>query len=117
MQGIAYDAGFVPDGCPNASGNGGLGGGVTFGAGVGFLPLYQFAEANNITIVGGTSPTVGAGGGWITGGGHSALSNTLGLGVDNALQIRAVTPNGQYVTANRCQNQVILPKVSKQASS
>lgn len=79
---------------------------MTFGAGIGFLALYQFADANNITIVGGSSPTVGAGGGWITGGGHSALSNTLGLGVDNALQIRAVTPNGQYVTANRCQNQV-----------
>lgn len=44
-------------------------------------------------------------GGWITGGGHSALSNTLGLGVDNAQQIKAVLPNGTYITANRCQNQ------------
>lgn len=40
----------------------------------------------------------------ITGGGHSALSNTLGLGVDNVQQIKAVLPNGTYITANRCQN-------------
>lgn len=106
LGGITYDKGFKPDGCADASGNGGVGGGVTFGAGNGFLELYEFAEANNITIVGGSSPTVGAGGGWITGAGHSAVSNTLGLGVDNALQIKAVTPTGQYLTANQCQNQV-----------
>jgi FAD/FMN-containing dehydrogenase len=56
--------------------------------------VYEFAEANNITVVGGSSKSVGAAGGWLTGGGHSLLSNTHGLGVDNALQIRAVLPNG-----------------------
>jgi FAD/FMN-containing dehydrogenase len=66
--------------------------------------LYAFAESNNITIVGGSARTVGAAGGWLAGGGHGALSNTLGLGVDNALEIKAVLPNGTYVTANRCQN-------------
>ncbi|KAI9707028.1 MAG: hypothetical protein M1820_004616 [Bogoriella megaspora] len=93
---------FVPEGCSAAVGDG-----VTFGAGQGFDGLYTFAQANNITIVGGTDKTVGAGGGWLNGGGHSVLSNTLGLGVDNALQIKAVLPNGTYVTANRCQNQDI----------
>lgn len=39
------------------------------------------------------------------GGGHSFASNTYGLGVDNVEQMRAVLPNGTYVTANRCQNQ------------
>lgn len=77
------------------------------GAGQGFAGVYEFAEANNVTIVGGSSRTVGATGGWIAGGGHGALSNTLGLGVDNVLQIKAVLPNGTYVTANRCQNQDI----------
>lgn len=77
---------------------------VTFGAGQGFGPVYDFAHANNVTVVGGTSETVGVAGGWITGGGHSALSNHLGLGVDNVQQLRAVLPNGTYVTANRCQN-------------
>jgi FAD/FMN-containing dehydrogenase len=37
--------------------------------------------------------------------GHSALATTLGLGVDNILQIKAVFPDGQYLTANRCKNQ------------
>lgn len=32
------------------------------------------------------------------------MSQTMGLGVDNALQIKAVLPNGTLVTANRCQN-------------
>ncbi|KAF7972996.1 hypothetical protein HWV62_16490 [Athelia sp. TMB] len=103
LQGITYAPSFTPDSC--IAGSNYTEGGVTFGAGTGFLQLYQFADANNITVVGGSSPTVGAGGGWITGAGHSAISNTLGLGVDNALQIRAVTPNGEYVTANHCQNQ------------
>lgn len=92
--------GFVPEGCQEAVGDG-----VTFGAGQGFLGLYEFAEANDITIVGGSSPTVGIAGGWIAGGGHSALSNTLGLGVDNVMQLKAVLPNGTMVTANECQNQ------------
>lgn len=55
LQGITYDAGFIPDGCADGSGNGGVGGGVTFGAGIGFIQLYNFAEAHNITIVGGIS--------------------------------------------------------------
>ena len=94
--------GFTPEGCTSAAGDG-----VTMGAGQGFLGLYQFAEDNHITIVGGSSETVGAAGGWLAGAGHGALSNTLGLGVDNALQIKAVLPNGTYVTANRCKNQDI----------
>ena len=49
---------FIPDGCSAAAGDG-----VTMGAGQAFLGLFQFAEANNITIVGGSSETVGAAGG------------------------------------------------------
>jgi hypothetical protein len=85
---------FTPDGCSAATGDV-----VTFGAGQGFGPINEFGNENNVTVVGGTSETVGAAGGWITGGGHSALSNTLGLGVDNVQQLRAVLPSGTYVTA------------------
>ena len=88
---------FVPDGCTAPAADG-----VTFGAGQGFGDVYSFAEANRITIIGGSSRIVGAVGGWISGGGHGALSNTLGLGVDNVSQIKAVLPNGTYDTANRC---------------
>jgi len=43
---------------------------------------------------------VGAAGGWVLGGGHSALSPQYGLGVDNALQFTLVTSSGSYLTAN-----------------
>jgi hypothetical protein len=69
---------FTPDGYSAATGDV-----VTFGAGQGFGPIYEFANANNVEVVGGTSETVGVVEGWIAGGGHSALSNTLGLGVDH----------------------------------
>lgn len=72
------------------------GDGVTVGAGQDFKGVYEFADANNITVVGGSSLTVGAAGGWLNGAGHSLLSNTHGLGVDNALQIKAVLPNGKF---------------------
>lgn len=90
---------FTPEGCARQTLSV-----ITMGAGQGFGPLYDFAHENNVHVVGGTSETVGAAGGWITGGGHSALSNTLGLGVDNVQQIRAILPNGSYITANRCKN-------------
>lgn len=67
--------------------------------------LYTFAEANNITFIGGSARTIGAAGGWLQGGGHSILSNTYGLGVDRVLQFRVVTPDGRFRVANVCQNQ------------
>lgn len=100
MSGPSLEKEFIPDGCTHS-----LGDGVTFGAGQNFNNMYLFAEANNVTIVGGSSRTVGIGGGWITGGGHSSISNIYGLGVDNVMQLRGVLPNGTYVTANECQNQ------------
>ena len=97
---LAMSKDFVPDGCASAVGNG-----ITFGGGQDFGSLYDFANENNVTVVGGASPTVRPGGGWLTGGGHGALSVSFGLGVDNALQMRAILPNGTDVTANQCQNQ------------
>lgn len=92
---------FQPAGCSAPSGKNA----VTIGAGEGFAGVYAFGEANNVTVVGGSARTVGISGGWINGGGHGALSNTLGLGVDNVLQMKTVLPNGTFVTANACQNQ------------
>ncbi|KAL4904092.1 hypothetical protein BDW74DRAFT_185763 [Aspergillus multicolor] len=97
---ITLDKSFAPENCADSAGAA-----ITFGAGQQFGPIYDFVEENNYRIVGGSSYTVGAAGGWITGGGHSVLTNELGLGVDNVLQLRAVLPNGTYITANRCQNQ------------
>jgi hypothetical protein len=44
--------------------------------------------------------TVGAGGGWVQGGGHGFFSNRFGLGVDNVLELEVVLPNGAVVIAN-----------------
>ncbi|KAJ4488464.1 hypothetical protein J3R30DRAFT_941597 [Lentinula aciculospora] len=99
LKNISYDSNFVPEGCSIASA------GVTLGAGVQWQDAYAFAESHNITLVGGSDKTVGAAGGWLQGGGHSMLSNTMGLGVDRALQFKVVTPDGQYRVANACQNQ------------
>lgn len=52
---------------------------MTFGAGQQFEGIYEFAHAHGYRVVGGTSKTVGAAGGWITGGGHSMLSPELGI--------------------------------------
>ncbi|KAL3464810.1 hypothetical protein BJX64DRAFT_297928 [Aspergillus heterothallicus] len=93
---------FIPEGCARPSGDV-----ITFGGGQQFAGIYKFAHEHNYRVVGGSSSTVGAAGGWITGGGHSILSNELGLGVDNVQELKAVLPNGTYVTANRCQNQDI----------
>ncbi|KAF8074075.1 hypothetical protein FPV67DRAFT_1480629 [Lyophyllum atratum] len=98
LKNISHNPAFVPEGCSKAIP------GVTVGAGVQWGEAYPFAEANNITIVGGSDRSVGVSGGWLQGGGHGALSNTMGLGVDRVLQYRVVTPDGVYRTANECQN-------------
>ena len=90
---------FVPEGCQDAVGKV-----VTFGAGQQFEGIFKFAEVNRLTVLGGSGGTVGAAGGWITGGGHGMLSPVFGLGVDNVQQLRVVLPNGTSVTANRCKN-------------
>ncbi|KAJ7689187.1 hypothetical protein B0H17DRAFT_1202544 [Mycena rosella] len=99
LKDISYDAAFVAEGCTDAFP------GVTAGAGVQFFEAFEFAEANNITLVGGSDATVGFTGGFLQGGGHGVLSPVLGLGVDRALQFKVVTPDGVYRTANACQNE------------
>jgi len=54
----------------------------TLGAGVQWFEAFEAAQQHNRIIVGGISPrgSVGAAGGWLQGGGHSALSPNYGLG-------------------------------------
>jgi len=55
----------------------------TFGAGVQWFEAYEAAKQRKRVIVGGISArgSVGAAGGWLQGGGHSALSPSYGLGM------------------------------------
>ena len=55
---------------------------VTLSAGIQWHEAYDPIEAYGRLVVGGHSigGSVGAAGGWVLGGGHSALSPTFGLG-------------------------------------
>lgn len=92
-----------------------------FQAGATWEQVYTFADARNITVIGGYAQTIAASGGWVQGGGHSVLSPNYGLGVDRVvsnpptgsynfwqvwtkLEFKVVTPDGRYRVANECQN-------------
>ncbi|RFU74754.1 isoamyl alcohol oxidase [Trichoderma arundinaceum] len=93
---------FTPESCP-----GPVGPVVTYGAGQVGTNLYNSLQGSGYLTVAGSCPTVGPSGGWVAGGGHGIFAPTFGLGVDNAVQMKVVLPNGTFVTANRCQNQDI----------
>jgi hypothetical protein len=112
---------FVPKGCHRAPQES-----VTLGAGVQWSQAYGFAATQNVTLVGGDTPQIGASGGWVLvrgqpaivrafqlsrtprlilqGGGHSFLSPSFGLGVDNLLEMDIVTPDGKLRTISECSN-------------
>ncbi|XP_006462933.1 hypothetical protein AGABI2DRAFT_207587 [Agaricus bisporus var. bisporus H97] len=94
LKDMKYTPDFVPTGCSTKPQQG-----FTAGAGVQWGEAYAFADSNNITV------TVGVTGGWLQGGGHGALSPSLGLGVDRVLEIKVVTPDGELKIANECQNE------------
>ncbi|GAB1197827.1 hypothetical protein APSETT444_007130 [Aspergillus pseudonomiae] len=73
-------------------------------AGVMGYQILNAAHAKGLAVVTGECPTVGLAGGYIQGGGHSALSTKFGLGADNTLAFEVVTADGQLVTASRTQN-------------
>lgn len=77
---------------------------VTVGGGMQMEELYSTLDSIGQAVVGGGAKSVSVGG-YISGGGHSLLSSTHGLAADQVLEIEAVTPNGEIVTANECQNQ------------
>lgn len=65
--------------------------------------VYKATDAHNTTVTGGGAKSVTLGG-YITGGGHSALSQAFGLAADNVLQMEVVTPKGDILTVNEDQH-------------
>lgn len=55
---------------------------ITLGAGVQWHEAYDAAQAQGRVLVGGVADggSVGAAGGWLMGGGHSAIAPAYGLG-------------------------------------
>jgi FAD/FMN-containing dehydrogenase len=66
--------------------------------------IYTRAAADNFTVVGGADANVGVGG-YLTGAGHSPISAKYGLSTDNVLEMELVTPEGDIIIANECQNE------------
>ncbi|KAI1633705.1 hypothetical protein F4809DRAFT_666588 [Biscogniauxia mediterranea] len=66
--------------------------------------MFEKMETYNATFVVAGGYTVGAYGGWIAGGGHSALASVYGLGSDQVLSLQVVTADGGFLTADPNQN-------------
>ncbi|KAJ4298815.1 hypothetical protein N0V90_004057 [Kalmusia sp. IMI 367209] len=74
------------------------------GAGILGYEAVTAAAAKGLVVITGTCPTVGAAGGYIQGGGHSALSTNFGLGADQVLEWEVATAAGKIVKASRTNN-------------
>ncbi|KAJ6449463.1 hypothetical protein C8R45DRAFT_1044851 [Mycena sanguinolenta] len=69
---------------------------------------FDFATAahnRGLVVVGGECKTVSFAGGYIQGGGHSALSSYHGLAADQALEFEVITTQGEFVHASPTNNQ------------
>ncbi|KAF9262222.1 FAD-binding domain-containing protein [Marasmius fiardii PR-910] len=81
--------------------------GPAFKAHAGVLGFNLAKEANQrgLVVVGGECPTVGFAGGYIQGGGHSALSSAYGMAADHTLEFEVITTQGEFVRASPTENQ------------
>ncbi|KAI0777346.1 FAD-binding domain-containing protein [Trametes elegans] len=98
---LSHSSQFTPEGCHH----GPTYDAITAGSSVFTQDVYEFADKVNRTVIAGYHQTVGFSGGYFLGGGHSILSPAYGLAVDRVVQVKVVTPDGVYRTANECQNQ------------
>ena len=99
MKSIQHVETFQPQKCEHAT----YGPAVKLGAGTQLGDAYEALGPLNRTIVGGNCATVSVAG-FLTGGGHSLLSPRYGMGADQVLEMEVVTPTGEIVVANECQN-------------
>ena len=72
-------------------------------AGVNFAELYQRATEENRVVAGGHCATVGIVG-WSFGGGHGPSAPSIGLGVQQIVEVEMVNANGELITVNAEQN-------------
>lgn len=77
-------------------------------AGLQAFDLRTYQSQYDVSIVAPGGQTVGALGGFIASGGHSAYTSYLGLGADQVLSIQVVTADGKFVTADPDQNTDLL---------
>ncbi|KAI3332375.1 isoamyl alcohol oxidase [Xylariaceae sp. AK1471] len=73
---------------------------MKLGAGIQVEEAYMASHAYNSLVVGGDCATVGVAGGYLQGGGHSALSSMFGMGADNVLEWEVVDGTGRLLVAS-----------------
>ncbi|KAI0388916.1 FAD binding domain protein [Xylariaceae sp. FL0594] len=78
---------------------------IRLGAGIQVEEAYVAARAYSSLVVGGDCDTVGVTGGYLQGGGHSALSSLYGLGADHVLEWEVVDGTGRLLRATPQENQ------------
>lgn len=93
----AYHPSFKAD-------NGYTGPAIKVGAGIQVFEVYEYAKSLGVTLVGGEAVTVGLGGGYTAGGGHSPLSSMYGMAADQVLAMQVVLADGSFITATSKQN-------------
>jgi hypothetical protein len=99
LRGVEYIPAFAPKDCPT---NGTLTAARVAAGETGGDIQAAMAKHESIVVT-GFNPDVGLVG-WITGGGHGMLSSTYGMGADNLLEATIVTPSGEVLITNPCQN-------------
>ncbi|ORX52466.1 hypothetical protein DM01DRAFT_1391751 [Hesseltinella vesiculosa] len=102
MDSLHVEKQFQPEQCQTSSYHGPA---LVMEAGVTTGQAFDAADAASMTVVGPFLRTIGAAGGWLQGSGYGPLTNTFGVGSDQALQFRIVLADGSVVVANECQNQ------------
>ncbi|KAK1638527.1 hypothetical protein BDP81DRAFT_393111 [Colletotrichum phormii] len=70
------------------------------GSGTQALKLYEAADELGLHVVGGIARTVGIGGGYTAGGGHSPLMSKYGVAADQVLSMEVVLPNSRFVSVD-----------------
>lgn len=70
------------------------------GAGIQVEDAYRAAHSYNHLVVGGDCASVGVAGGYLQGGGHSALSSMYGMGADNVLEWEVIDGTGRLLIAS-----------------
>ncbi|KAJ5425253.1 hypothetical protein N7465_000323, partial [Penicillium sp. CMV-2018d] len=100
MKQFQFHESYMASSCPQTVGHMA----ATLGAGIQDGELFELLAQHNATGVGGTNTDVGVIG-WATGGGHGFATLEYGMGADNIIEAVLVTPDGEVLTVNQCQNE------------
>jgi hypothetical protein len=99
LRGISYISDFTPTSCKAGKGVQA----ARIAAGHTVIDVLRAMAKHNAVAITGANPSVGIVG-WLTGGGHGPLTQTYGMGVDQLLEARIVTPGGEELVTNACQH-------------